>query len=268
MIKNFIFFWFAILLSESLFAQVSAFLLQDQNGRSLIEKGDVRTRHSPCSTFKIPIALMGFDSGILHGEFHPELPYKEEYKAELPIWHVKAYPAIWTRRSIVWYSQQITKRLGREKFQNYVNQWNYGNRDLSGNPGKNDGLISSWLVSSLQISVKEQVDFLSKLLQNKLHVSREAQRRTQNILFSEELPDAWELYGKTGSGYYQDDKGLVDRNRPIGWFIGWIKKQENWYAFAHYVEDENKSVLIAGKQARSEAIDYLKDFIQKISALK
>ncbi|WP_103327634.1 penicillin-binding transpeptidase domain-containing protein [Bacteroidetes bacterium endosymbiont of Geopemphigus sp.] len=141
---------------------------------------------------------MGFDNGILYDEFHPEWSYKKEYKARFPMWHVKAYPGIWTHRSTVWYSQEIIKKLGREKFQNYVNQWNYGNRDLSRNPGKNDGLTRSWLVSNLQISVMEQVDFLSKLLQNQLHVSKEAHRHTQNILFSEELSDAWEFYVKTG----------------------------------------------------------------------
>jgi len=58
-IKNFIFLWLVILLSEVLFAQRSAFLLQDQNGRLLTEKGDIQILHSLCSIFKIPIALYG-----------------------------------------------------------------------------------------------------------------------------------------------------------------------------------------------------------------
>lgn len=264
--KRFVFLY--LMISGSLFAQKSSFLLQDQSGKILIEKGDVNARYAPCSTFKIPIALMGFDRGILYDAFHPKWTYKKGYKPELPLWDVKAYPMIWIRRSIVWYSQEITKALGREKFETYLNRWNYGNSDVSGDPRKKDGLTESWLTSSLQISVKEQVNFMSKLLKAQLAVSQKAYEHVQNILFSEELPDAWELYGKTGAGFFQDAKGVVHRNKPIGWFVGWIKKQDRWYAFAHCAEYEGKPVLIAGKQSRLEAIGYLKAFIQKTSALK
>jgi len=41
------------------------------------------------------------------------------------------------------------------------------------------------------------------------------------------------------------------------------KARGNLYAFAHYAEYEKKPTLIAGKQARSEAIDYLNRLYSK-----
>ena len=46
----------------------------------------------------------------------------------------------WMKNSCVWYSQIITnKELGLEKFRDYVTKFDYGNRDISGDKGKNNG---------------------------------------------------------------------------------------------------------------------------------
>jgi hypothetical protein len=58
-------------------------------------------------------------------------------------------PSRWEAVSVVWYSQEITRRFGEAKFKAYIDRFGYGNRDLRGNPGKNDGLTQAWLGSSL-----------------------------------------------------------------------------------------------------------------------
>jgi beta-lactamase class D len=75
------------------------------------------------------------------------------------------------RDSIVWYSQEVTRRLGPERFAAYVKAFEYGNEDVSGNPGKADGLAQSWLMSSLAISADEQVRSIRRLLDRQLPVS-------------------------------------------------------------------------------------------------
>ncbi|KJW02328.1 penicillin binding transpeptidase domain protein [Rickettsia endosymbiont of Ixodes pacificus] len=91
------------------------------------------------------------------------------------------------KTSCVWYSQVITKELGIEKFRDYVTKFDYGNRDISGDKGKNNGLTNAGLSSSLEISPEEQLAFLQKLAENKLPVSVKAQEMTKNILFIEDF---------------------------------------------------------------------------------
>jgi beta-lactamase class D len=73
-------------------------------------------------------------------------------------------PQLWMRYSCVWYSQVLTANLGMEKFQNYVDLFNYGNKDLSG------GLTQAWLMSSLKVTPREQIFFLEKIIDETLPV--------------------------------------------------------------------------------------------------
>ena len=211
------------------------------NGKILQSTGSVEDRNPPCSTFKVPLALMGFDSGILKDKDFPKWVFKKEYennfqswyKPEMGIkygWHGEHTPASFLQKSVVWFSHKITKELGKEKFQEYVNKLNYGNKDISGTPGKDDGLLNSWLETSLKISPQEQVELLEKMLATSLDVSKNAQIKTREIMVKKDPEgqpiewNGWKVYGKTGGG--------TGCNR---WFIGWVEKGEDKIIFAQYI---------------------------------
>ena len=67
-----------LLVSSDALAETNCFVAKEGD-KVLQSEGDCKTRHAPCSTFKIPLALIGFDSGILIDETHPEWPFKEGY---------------------------------------------------------------------------------------------------------------------------------------------------------------------------------------------
>jgi len=136
----------------------SCFIAQKNQVVIQIE-GDGGKCYAPMSTFKIPLSLMGFDSGILVDEMHPVWPFKEGYVDWRSAWRKNHNPSTWIKESCVWYSQILTKKLGMKKFQDYVTQFSYGNMDLSGDKGKNNGLTNAWLSSSLKISSIQQVAF-------------------------------------------------------------------------------------------------------------
>lgn len=46
-----------------------------ENGKLVKELGKCNQRHSLCSTFKIPLALMGFDFGVLDSVTSPKVEY-------------------------------------------------------------------------------------------------------------------------------------------------------------------------------------------------
>ena len=101
---------------------------------------------------------------------HPLWPFKKGYPDFLEVWKQDQTPKSWMKNSCVWYSQVLTRKLGMQKFQSYVTKLNYGNMDLSGDKGKNNGLTNAWLSSSLEISSIEQISFLEKLLNNTLRI--------------------------------------------------------------------------------------------------
>jgi beta-lactamase class D len=194
---------------------------------------------------------MGFDDEFLIDETHPELPFKKGYADYVEFWKVPHNPQKWLKNSCVWYSQIITQKLGEKKFSAYVKKFNYGNGDVSGDLGKNNGLTESWLGSSLQISPQEQVEFLQKFLDGKFALSLKAQQMTKNILFVEDLPNGWKLYGKTGSC------DSSDNGAQNGWFVGWIQKEERKIIFANYLEDKKNLDYSGGKQAKQMAREKL-----------
>ncbi len=163
------------------------------------------------------------------------------------------------RESCVWFSQVLTKKLGTEKFSKYVNDFKYGNQDTSGDKGKNNGLTQSWLKSSLQITPNEQIQFLQKIVDRKLPVSSKALDMTKKILFIQQLPGGWDLYGKTGNGRYSGEL-------QHGWFVGWIEKGNRKLAFVHHISDESKQSTYASFRSKNEAITklwYLIDELEK-----
>lgn len=228
-----------IMLHASAFAETKCFLAI-KNGQILSQEGNCKSRHSPASTFKVAISLMGYDSGILIDEFHPEWPFKEGYLNYMPSWKQAQNPTTWIKYSCVWYSQLITQQLGLDKFESYVSKFHYGNMDISGDAGQDNGLTNSWLASSLKISCLEQAEFLRKLILNQLPVSEKAQLLTKKILYQENFANSWKLYGKTGSGPLSNSQG------KFAWFIGWVSPlafddATKDVIFVHYSEtDINK----------------------------
>lgn len=218
--------------------------------------GDYKTQESPCSTFKIALSLMGFDAGILRNGADPEWTCREEYNANLAIWRQPHTPSTWIKNSCVWYSQVLTSLLGMERFQDYVIKFGYGNQDISGNPGKGDGLSRSWLCSSLKISPLEQVEFIKKLLLKTLPVSASSYLQTQNLLYHSDLTDGWKLYVKTGCG--------SDEDSSRGWFVGWATNEEKnrTFIFASLVKSQDKDALANRDLAKASALDELKSIIE------
>lgn len=266
--KTIVFLNFALLLANSAFAGTKCFLAKEKD-EIIKQDGDIKSRHSSCSTFKIAISLMGYNEGFLKDEIRPELPFEEGYVDWLDFWKHPHNPIGWMKNSCVWYSQLITTQLGIQKFKDYVTEFSYGNMDLSGDKGKNNGLTNAWLSSSLQISPEEQVAFLQKLLDNKLPVSQHAHEMTKNILFVEELGSGWKLYGKRGGGYLLNSDGSHNLDRQIGWFVGWVSKDDRIIVFAYYISDQAKQNTPAGKRAKEDAKERIIELIQyKKSLLK
>lgn len=237
------------------------FILFDLNKNKTIEEYNsdlCKTPMSPNSTFKIPLSIMGFDKKILKDENNPKWEFKDEYLTEgvkswMPIqWRQANTPSSWIKYSVVWYSQSLARLLGSEPIVDYLNKFDYGNKDFSGTPGKNDALSIAWLDSSLKISAENQIQFLKNFVTEKLPVSKQSMQMTKKILFIEQNKNNVSLYGKTGAGYL---KGRIAH----GWFVGWIEKDKNSYIFVSYIKDNNSGGNLNSVKARKNALDFLQE---------
>lgn len=231
-------------------------LLDFDTMRVLDQQGDVDARFAPCSSFKMPIALMGYDSGILVDENAPVWDYRPEYDPHclmmMDQWKKPYTPAEWMKNSCVWYSQEITKKLGMEKFKDYVDKFDYGNKDVSG------GILRAWLTATLEISPREQVGFLKRMLSGQLPVTAEAVRKTARLLQAGEIRGG-RLFGKTGSGYTD-----IAAGKQRGWYAGWLENGPGKILFAVLRDHEGPG--FAGLKAREFMTDHLQRYTNNIEA--
>ncbi len=206
-------------------AEVCTAIADAATGQVLVQRGDCQRQVTPASTFKIAISLMGYDAGILHDEHAPVMPFREGYVDWRPSWREPADPARWMKESVVWYSQQITRALGAQRFADYTRKFQYGNADVSGD-AEHDGLTQSWLSSSLRISPLEQLSFLGRVVNRRFAVSAAAYDMTSRLMAYPQPPAGWRINGKTGAG------------SGYGWYVGWAKKGERTVVFAHLMQKD------------------------------
>lgn len=168
-----------------------------------------------CSTFKVPLAVMAFDAGLLTDENHIlKWDGVKEDREELNRDHDAKS---WMKYSVVWFSKRLTPQLGKERFQKYLNDFNYGNKDLEG------GITNAWLIApsdlgpALKISAYEQVEWMKKLWSDALPVSKRSMQITRDLTYLEDLPNGFKLHGKTGSNAYNENWSM-----RLGWFISHV----------------------------------------------
>lgn len=245
-------FFIFFLISAKTFSYEKMIVIKDlKEDKIIFSEGNCNTRYSPCSTFKIAISLMGYDSQILISENYPVLKFKEENfnrKKLLTKWKKDHSPNMWMKNSCVWFSQEIVNQLGNEKFLNYIKLFSYGNQHIQCD--KEIDLLNVWLCKSLEISSYEQIQFLEKLLREEFKISSYATKMTKNLLFIEKLSNGWSLYGKTGTGY---------NNSEFGWFVGWVNKDDKTIVFSSLVVNDVKDNVLASLRAKHEIQSFLTD---------
>ena len=231
-------------------------VLDAASGKTLHREGACGERFNPFSTFKLPLALIGYDAGILEDEHTPAWDYRPEFNA-VKRDRKTVDPAIWERDSVLWFSREVTRHLGEQRFAGYVSKLQYGNADVSGDPGKKNGLTDSWLLSSLKISPDEQAEFVRRMLARELPVSDKAYAMTSAIIPRVEAADGWVVHGKTGTGWLRGQDGKGDRNRPLGWFVGWAEGKGRQVVFARMQVGMGKSDSPKGPMLRAQFLEEL-----------
>lgn len=199
------------------------FVLLDVSGnRQLVyNAAQARKRLSPCSTFKIPNSLIGLETGVIvDADFHLEWDGEIRDREVLNQDHTLRTAIA---ESVVWYYQELARRVGAERMQRFVGDLGYGNQDIS------SGLTSFWLGGSLEISALEQLDFLHRLQRGELPFSPRSIAIVQEIMILRQT-EAYTFRGKTGS--YRGESS------DFGWFVGYLERGERVHVFAANIEGQ------------------------------
>lgn len=196
----------------------------------------------PASTFKIMNSLIGLETGVI-----PDENYVIKWDGTQNVissWNQDHTLKTAIQNSVVWYYQELARRVGREKMQYYVDAAQYGNQNISGR------IDTFWLEGELRISADEQVEFLKRLYKGDLPFSQRSISIVKEILVLEEA-ESYKLSGKTGSG---------QRITPHeGWFVGYLETNGNVYFFATNLESSSPDGLANGDLARKISLDILRD---------
>ncbi|MEO1290365.1 MAG: penicillin-binding transpeptidase domain-containing protein [Chloroflexota bacterium] len=190
-------------------------------------------RFSPYSTYKVPHATIALASGLAPGDTYRIIYDEQAHPYTLGMeqfWSRDLWTQDHTLRSslqfsIVWYYRELAGQIGQDTMQNYLNQFDYGNRDISTWLG-DETVPAFWLGGSLKISAIEQVEWWRALYQRDLGIADDVTDTVLDMALLYEA-DSYRLYGKTGTR--ADDLALA-------WFVGLIEQDDDAYIFALNVE--------------------------------
>ena len=190
-------------------------------------------RSSPCSTFKIFSTYVGLGTGVIQMDdsvrkWNGTAYWYEPWNRDMGL------PDAF-RQSCVWYYRQVIDDIGQPVMQAYIDEMNYGSRDISDWQGDlNEGeplaeLKGFWLESSLKISPKEQVQVLRRIMED-LEKQDGADTLKLLMLTRDDAATGLKVYGKTGFG-------RVDGNNTDAWFVGLYERDGRTAYFAVRLDD-------------------------------
>jgi beta-lactamase class D len=196
----------------------TTFVLRDlDTGETSVDNPEMAARgYPPCSTFKIPNTLIGLQTGVI-----PDDKFSLKWDGvhrRIEAWNRDQTLDSALRESVLWFYQEVARRVGEPRMRAWVTRLDYGNRDIGG------GLDHFWLDGAMRVTPRQQVEFLSRLVTPRSPVLREHVALVRRILTLDSSPPLT-LIGKTGSGTYAGE--------DLAWLVGWIDTPAHHYAYAY-----------------------------------
>ncbi|MBZ0178488.1 MAG: class D beta-lactamase [Melioribacteraceae bacterium] len=198
------------------------------------------TEFLPASTFKIINSLIFLETGVIKDA--DEIIQWDGIERFYDMWNQDQTLRSAFKYSTVWVYQELARKVGEEKMQNYVDACNYGNKNIGG------GIDRFWLDGDIRITPYQQIEFLVKFYENKLPFSDRTFEIVKDI-FIKEKTENYTLRGKTG---------WAVRFKPqTGWFVGYLEKDDNAYFFATQIAIEKDEDTKAREKVTRDILAYL-----------
>jgi beta-lactamase class D len=222
------------------------FIVYDLNKDTYICNDSVRanTGFLPASTFKIFNSLTALETGAIKDE--EEIIRWDSIPRNWDMWNQDHNLRTAIKYSVVWFYQELARRIGAEKMQHYLDKAEYGNRNIQ------EGIDLFWLQGDFRVTPMEQITFLKKLYYNELPFSVRSHNIVKEIMIKKQTDD-YVIHAKTG---------WAGRTNPqTGWYVGYVEKKDNTYFFVM-----NMDIKKDEDAAKREELTYL--ILRKLNITK
>lgn len=170
----------------------------------------------PASTFKIPHALIALEEKLV-ADTSQVIPWNG-VQNPVQTWNQDQTLKTSLKYSCVWVYSGFAEKLKIDDYYRYVDEFDYGNKDLKGPTNR------FWLVGSFRISARQQIEFLSKFYHYQLPVSERSVNMVKDCLVIEKTNE-YTLSAKTGGGVLSDTDYVM-------WFVGYLERDGKVYFYA------------------------------------
>ncbi|HYH55810.1 MAG TPA: penicillin-binding transpeptidase domain-containing protein [Anseongella sp.] len=215
------------------------------------DSSDALVERPPASTFKIINLLIALETGVIRDE-NEVVEWIGKIDTFLYGYRPSTYKDMTVKEafrvSAGWVFMELAKKVGREKYLQYLKQCDYGNGGVSNQ-------ADFWNFGPLEISPRNQVEFLIKVYEGKLPFSKRNIAILKRVMVSEKTAK-YTIRSKTGWGR----KDGMD----IGWWVGYLERKDNVYFFATRLVKGRET---ANKDFSSCRIDITKRILKELGTL-
>lgn len=186
----------------------------------------------PASTFKIINSLIALETGVIRDEkdvikwVGQSQIDTARYSYRPEIYHDMTVKEAF-EKSAGWVYIELAKKIGRDRYEQYLSKCQYGNGNLS----QKD--VDFWNFGPFAISPKNQITFLTALYDEKLPFSKQNMAIVKRMMINETTAK-YVLRAKTG---WTREDGV-----DIGWWVGYVEKQRKPYFFATRISKNRNTV--------------------------
>lgn len=178
----------------------------------------------PASTFKITNSIIALETGIVEND--STLFKWDGRERRMKVWEQDLVFRDAFHLSCVPCYQEIAKKIGAEKMNDYLNKLDYGQMKVDVN-----SIDLFWLEGDSKINQLQQIDFLKRFYSSELPISQKTETIMKRLMVIEKN-DGFKLSGKTGWS--------IRNGNNNAWFVGYVETQGRVYFFATNVEPKEQ----------------------------
>lgn len=207
----------------------------------------------PASTFKIVNSLIGLQTGKIVNDsmiikWDSVKRWKEDWNKDLTM-----YEAF--RVSSVPYYQEVTRRIGRDTMQLWLDSIKYGAQYDTQKVVIRGAVDSFWLNNTLKVTPDQQLGLVKKLYFDQLPFFKSYQEMVKRAMLFENNTN-YRLGYKTGLGY-------LENGNILGWVVGWVEENGHPYFFVLNAESPNRDI-----EMTKIRLKILKDILKQLGFLE
>lgn len=178
----------------------------------------------PASTFKIFNSLVALETKAVNG-IYDTIKWDGKDRG-WPGWNQDQCMNSALGISCVWFYQELARRVGAVKMQEYLDKVGYGNQKMG------TKIDNFWLQGDIRISANQQINFLERLIKDELPFSIENQKTVKSLMLTDSS-EHYKIHSKTGWAMRVD--------KQIGWLVGYVETNDNTYIFALNIDIHKES---------------------------